>query len=109
MDIVFLQAAPQGGGGMMQIVLLVGMFLVFYLFMIRPQQKKAKEDKKFNQDLKKGDKVVTAGGIHGRIIGTEGDTVSIEVDKGMKIKVEKSYDLTIATNIYRDCTDFSDI
>lgn len=58
--------------------------------MIRPQQKKQKETKKFIEDIKKGDEVVTIGGIHGKVYSVDGDTVLLELDKGLKVKVEKS-------------------
>ena len=63
---------------------------MFYFFMIRPQQKKAKEQKKFTQEIKKGDYVVTIGGAHGRIAEMEGDTFILEVEKGGRIKFNKS-------------------
>jgi preprotein translocase subunit YajC len=66
------------------------MFLVFYLFMIRPQMKKAKEEKQFRAELKKGDKVVTIGGIHGKIAEVKETTLLIEVGDGLKLKIEKT-------------------
>ena len=63
---------------------------MFYFFMIRPQQKKQKEQKKFIEEVKKGDQVVTIGGVHGRIAEIEGDTVILEVEKGGRIKFSKS-------------------
>lgn len=66
------------------------MFVVFYFFMIRPQMKKAKEEKKFRAELKKGDKIVTIGGIHGKIAEVKEDTLMIEVGEGHKLKVEKA-------------------
>jgi preprotein translocase subunit YajC len=66
------------------------MFVVFYLFMIRPQMKKTKEDKKFRDELQKGAKVVTIGGIHGKVVEVKEAYVSIEVANGVKLKVEKT-------------------
>lgn len=66
------------------------MILIFYFFMIRPQQKKAKEGKKFIEDIKKGDHVVTIGGAHGHIAELEGDTFVLEVEKGGRIRFNKS-------------------
>lgn len=86
---LFLQAVnPQ----MTQILLFGGIFVVFYFFMIRPQQKKAKEAKKFIEELKAGDKVVTIGGAHGTIVTIREKTVLVEVDssKGIRIVFEKS-------------------
>jgi preprotein translocase subunit YajC len=64
--------------------------LVFYFFMIRPQQKKAKDQRKFIDDIKKGDYVVTIGGAHGHIAEMEGDTFILEVEKGGRIRFNKS-------------------
>jgi preprotein translocase subunit YajC len=87
---VLLQAAP-GGGGSLQLVLLGGMILVFWLFMIRPQAKKAKIAKKFQEDMQKGDKIVTIAGIHGTVnkINEDG-TIQIETSPGSYLKIEKS-------------------
>jgi preprotein translocase subunit YajC len=67
-------------------------FVVFYFFMIRPQQKKAKEAKKFIEELKTGDKVVTIGGAHGTVISIREKTIVVEVDanKGVRMIFEKS-------------------
>jgi preprotein translocase subunit YajC len=75
-----------------QIILFGGIIVVFYFFMIRPQQKKAKEAKKFIEELKAGDKVVTIGGAHGTIVTIREKTVLVEVDssKGIRIVFEKS-------------------
>ena len=70
--------------------LIGAMFLVFYFFMIRPQQKKAKDQRKFIDDIKKGDYVVTIGGAHGHIAEMEGDTFILEVEKGGRIRFNKS-------------------
>jgi preprotein translocase subunit YajC len=74
---------------MTQIVMLVLMLGVFYFFMIRPQQKKQKELKNFRENLKQGDKVVTIGGIHGKILEVTDTTVLIN-SEGTKIRLEKS-------------------
>ncbi len=71
-------------------IFLGGTLLVFYFFFIRPQTKKAKEQQKFVENLKKGDKIVTAGGIHGKIIKEEEGTYLIEIDNNVKIRIEKS-------------------
>ncbi|MCL6258674.1 preprotein translocase subunit YajC [Aquiflexum sp. TKW24L] len=73
-----------------QVFLFGSIILIMYFFMIRPQQKKQKETKNFLESIKKGDTVVTIGGIHGKIYSIEGDTITVELDKGMKLKVEKS-------------------
>ncbi|MBX7125428.1 MAG: preprotein translocase subunit YajC [Cyclobacteriaceae bacterium] len=66
------------------------MFVIIYFFMIRPQQKKAKDQKKFIDEIKRGDYVVTIGGAHGRVAELEGDTFILEVEKGGRIKFNKS-------------------
>ncbi|MBC7720713.1 MAG: preprotein translocase subunit YajC [Pedobacter sp.] len=81
----------QGGGGTIQLVMMGGIVLVFWLFMIRPQAKKAKEQKKFIDNLQKGDKVVTIAGIHAAINKVNEDgTLQIEVNPGSYLKIEKS-------------------
>ncbi|NLJ82425.1 MAG: preprotein translocase subunit YajC [Bacteroidales bacterium] len=98
--ILFAQGASQSGakGGMQwqSIVFLLLIIVIFYFFMIRPQSKKNKEIQKFRESLRKGDKVVTIGGIHGKIIEIDGNIVVIEVEGGGKLKVEKS---AIAQNV----------
>jgi preprotein translocase subunit YajC len=64
--------------------------VVFYFFMIRPQMKKAKDHKKFVEELKRGDKVITTSGIHGKIVDLNETTFLIEVESGTKIRFEKS-------------------
>jgi preprotein translocase subunit YajC len=67
-----------------------GVLLIFYFFMIRPQQKKSKDQKKFIEEMKKGDYVVTIGGAHGHIAEMEGETFILEVEKGGRIRFNKS-------------------
>ncbi|MHB1178995.1 MAG: preprotein translocase subunit YajC [Daejeonella sp.] len=64
--------------------------VVFYFFMIRPQMKKAKDHKKYVEELKKGDKVITTSGIHGKIVEVNDTTFLVEVESGTKIRFEKS-------------------
>ena len=89
---VFLMMDPQGkGSSSMSLIFMGMMILVFWLFMIRPQAKKAKQQKTFINDLKKGDKVVTIAGIHGTINKVNEDgTISLEVSPGSYLKLEKS-------------------
>lgn len=70
--------------------MMVLMFGILYFFMIRPQQKKAKDQKKFTEEIKKGDYVVTIGGMHGRVAEIEDDTFILEVERGARIKFSKS-------------------
>ncbi len=77
-------------GGLEQFIPLVLIIVVFYFFMIRPQLKKTKEQKKFRENIAKGDKIVTIGGIHGKIVDVQETTFIIEVEGGHKLKIEKS-------------------
>ena len=73
-----------------QFIPLVLIIVVFYFFMIRPQLKKTKEQKKFRENIKVGDKIVTIGGIHGKISDIQDTTFMITVEGGVKLKVEKN-------------------
>jgi preprotein translocase subunit YajC len=85
---ILLQAQSQNNWG--SFIIFPAIILIFYFFMIRPQQKKAKEQKKFTEEIKKGDYVVTIGGAHGYIAELEGDTFILEVEKGGRIRFNKS-------------------
>ena len=89
---IYLMMDPQGKSSSSFSLIFMGlMILVFWMFMIRPQAKKAKEQKNFINDLKKGDKVVTIAGIHGVINKVnEDNTLSLEVSPGSYLKIEKS-------------------
>jgi preprotein translocase subunit YajC len=90
LNFVLLQGQP-GGSSMMSMLLMGGIILVFWLFMIRPQAKKAKEQKKFVENMQKGDKVVTIAGIHGTVNKiNEDNTLNLEVSPGSYIKIERS-------------------
>jgi preprotein translocase subunit YajC len=69
---------------------LILIVVVFYLFFIRPQMKKSKDQKKFRESLEKGQKIITIGGIHGRIVEIQDTTVTIEVEGQVRLRVEKS-------------------
>ena len=86
---ILLQAAC-GGFGTQQFIMLGLIALVFYFFMIRPQVKKQKDQKKFVSELKKGDKVVTTAGMHGKIAEINDATVLIETEGGGKIRHDRS-------------------
>ena len=90
MDIL-LQAASGASGGMgTSLLMMVAIIAVFYFFMIRPQQKKQKEVQKAREAMKVGDKVVTAGGIHGRIKEIGETWFLVEVADGVRLKFEKT-------------------
>ncbi|CAN5462220.1 preprotein translocase subunit YajC [soil metagenome] len=86
---ILLQAQAPGSGWSFYVMIGL-MIVVFYFFMIRPQQKKAKDQKKFVEEIKKGDLVVTIGGAHGRVADIEGDTFILEFERGARIKFSKS-------------------
>jgi len=89
--ILMAGGGSQQGGGMGSFLFLALIMVVFYFFMIRPQAKKAKEQKKFIDNLQKGDKVVTTAGIHGTVNKVNEDgTLQIEVNPGSYLKVEKA-------------------
>ena len=87
---IILQAEAEGGDTWMSLLPLFLILIVFYFFFIRPQTKKNKDQKKFREALKKGDKIVTLGGIHGRVAEVKETTVIIEVGNQIKMMVEKS-------------------
>lgn len=83
-------------GGWNGIILMVVMFAIFYFLLIRPQQKKAKEHKQLLESLQKGDQIVTAGGIHGKVTAIDEGIITIEVATGVNIRVNKGFVATIA-------------
>ena len=93
------QAAQGGGGGMGMIIMMVAIFAIMWFFMIRPQQKKQKEIRKFQNALQEGSKVVTGGGIYGTVKNFDhaANVVEVEIAKGVTIRVDKG-------SIFRDAT-----
>ena len=89
MLVMFQAAEVQPGGGMSFWIMMILIFVVMYFFMIRPQKKQQKEIQKFRDSLAKGDKVITIGGIFGTVVEVKDDTVLMEVDNGVKIRVSK--------------------
>ena len=103
LNFVLLQAPAGGGSGFewYQYLLLGGIFLVMYFFMIRPQTQKAKEQASYQDTLQKGDKVVMNSGMHAKIVSMDEKTVTVEVEGGIKMKFEKGFismDLTKIAN-----------
>ena len=90
--ITLLQAAPaaQQGGGLSMWIMLALIFVVMWFFMIRPQKKQQKELQNFRDGLKKGDKVVTIGGVYGTVCEVKESSVLMEVDNNVKIRVNKN-------------------
>lgn len=98
MDQLLLQAAPGGGFGIDTFLMFGIVIIIFYFFMIRPQSKKAKETKTFQEELSKGMDVVTASGILGRINKIDGDIITLEVGT-------KSYIQVVRNAVSKDMTD----
>lgn len=89
---ILLQAAAPAAGGTgtySTLIMLVLIFVVFYFFMIRPQMKKQKEIKKFRDSISVGDKVITAGGIYGKVRDVKETTIILEISDGVKITIDK--------------------
>ena len=85
LNLILAEAAPAGNAS--TLVFIVGTMLVFYFFIMRPQIKKQKEARKFRENIAKGDKVVTVGGIHGKVLDVNDKTVLLQVSKG-EIRVD---------------------
>ena len=96
----FLAAPPAGNSGASSIIMIVVMIVIFYFFMIRPNMKKQKEAKKFKENLNPGQKVVTIGGIHGKILEISETTVLIQ-SEGSKLRLEMS---AIASSVEEQLT-----
>jgi preprotein translocase subunit YajC len=80
-----------GSSGLFANIILFGsIILIFYFMIIRPQQKRAKERQQMIESMKKGDRIITAGGIHGTIVGVEDKTVLVQIADNVKVKVERS-------------------
>lgn len=87
---ILLQAAGGGGLGIGNFAPIILIIVVFYFFMIRPQVKKQKDQKKYVEEIKKGDKVITTAGMHGKIAEVEEKTFIVETHGGHKIRFDKS-------------------
>ena len=90
MHTILAQAEGQGPAWMSNLILFGGIAIIFYFFMIRPQQKKQKDQKSFINEIKKGDDIVTIGGIHGKVAAIDDETVTLDIEKGARIKFERS-------------------
>lgn len=88
---ILLQDAPAAKGGMgSSLLLMLMLVVVFVVFFILPQNKKAKEQRKFREELKKGDKVVTIGGFHGKITEVKENTVMVSLAPDVVVELEKT-------------------
>ncbi|WP_241558283.1 preprotein translocase subunit YajC [Mariniphaga sediminis] len=97
-NLLMMQPEGQDANPLMSFLPLLLIVVVFYFFMIRPQMKRQKEVRKFRESLSKGDKVVTTGGIYGRIVEVKDTTIILEIAKDIQIKVDKN-------GIVKDMTD----
>lgn len=89
MDMVLLQASPKGAG-LQTVIMLVLLVVVFYFFLIRPQVKRQKALRKFQEGLKKGDSVLVAGGIYGKVYEVRDLDIIVEIDSNVKVRVAKN-------------------
>ncbi len=87
---LLLDGAAPGGGNWTMIIMMVALFAIMYFFMIRPQQKKQKQLQEARNAIKVGDRVVTAGGIHGKVKEIKDATFTVEITEGVKIVIEKT-------------------
>lgn len=94
MNTILLSAQSNaGGGGMGMLIMMVAIFAIMWLFMIRPQQKRQKEIRKFQNSLQEGTKVITGGGLYGTVkrIDLAATIVEVEVARGVVVSVDKNY------------------
>jgi preprotein translocase subunit YajC len=85
------QGGQGGGGAFAPLIPLILMFAIFYFLLIRPQQKKAKQHKEFLANLKRGDYVLTGGGLYGRITAVDGDVLTLELADNLQIRVNRNF------------------
>lgn len=89
-SIIAFQQLGNGGGGITGTLLMfAAIFVIFYFLILRPQQKRQKDRKKLLDSVKKGDKIITAGGVHAKVIGVEEKTLLIEIADNVKVKIER--------------------
>lgn len=82
-------ATGQGAGGFSSLIPIVLMFVIFYFLLIRPQQKKTKEHREMITKLKKGDRIITSGGLHGRITAVSETTMTVEIADKVRVKIAR--------------------
>lgn len=85
-----LLQAQSGGPAMQQLVMILMIVVIFYFFMMRPQMKKAKQERAFKDSIVKGDKIVTIGGVHGKVTEVNDTTFMVEIADNVRVKLEKS-------------------
>ena len=90
-DLIGMSQQGSGGGGMLSTVVMFALIiLIFYFMILRPQQKRQKEREQLLSSMKKGDKIITSGGVHGTIVGLEDKTALVQIADNVKVKYEKS-------------------
>lgn len=97
-----LLTLQEQGAGAMNLIMIVVLIAIFYFFMIRPQQKKQKEIRKFRDSISEGDRVITAGGIYGKVRSINDNVVSLQISKEVIIKVDKSSVYPSAQDVAQD-------
>ena len=98
-------AGGEGAGGFTGFIPLILMFVIFYFLLIRPQQKRTKEHRQMISNLKKGDRIVTSGGIHGRITGMDDATLTVEIADKVRVKVARGNVSSLAQPAAQSQTD----
>ena len=82
-------AAGQGAGGFSSLIPIILMFVIFYFLLIRPQQKKSKEHREMINRLKKGDRIITSGGLHGQVTAVSESTMTVEIADKVRVKIAR--------------------
>lgn len=102
---IMLQATGGAGSGAINILMIVALFAIFYFFMIRPQQKRQKEIKKFREGINVGDQVVTAGGIYGKVRKIKESVVSLEIANNTVITIDLGSIYPSAKDVMNDLSN----
>ena len=97
--VLLMTQSTEGGNPLTQFLPFLLIIVVFYFFMIRPQMKRQKDLRKYREALQKGDKVITTGGIYGKIDGIKDNHIIVEIDTNVKIKIDKSAILKDSSDI----------
>lgn len=94
-DVAYAMAPPGGQGGdanaLMGFLPMILIFVVFYLLLIRPQQKKAKEHRRLLENLKKGDSIITQGGLYGKVVNVQDQVLTVEIAPKIQVRVSRSH------------------
>ncbi len=101
-ELISLQVSGGEASGAMNLIMIVALIAIFYFFMIRPQQKKQKEIRKFREGIQTGDRVVTAGGIYGKVRKINDTTIQLEIADNVRITVDKGSVYPSAADVQND-------